>query len=117
MAGFNQHEEEIKYPEIKKLDPLIRTCHHRLVQLLENHKQNALFGNELKYELEQVLINLANKINTNIDSARVTLQERERLDKVYNLAMALYQDLTQKTRIGNTALTYAYELSRLLKNI
>jgi len=102
---------------VKKLDPLIRTCHHRLVQLLESHRQNFLFGNELKHELEQVLINLANKINNNIDNARLSSNEREKLDKTYNLSMALYQDLTQKTRIGNTALTLAYELSSLLESL
>ena len=104
------------YPEVKKLDPLIKTCHHRLEQLKFCYETRNKFGDELKFELQNVLTNLANKINK-IDTSQLSLDEKNKLDNVFNLSMSLYQDLTEKPKIEYSAIQVAYQLSSILESL
>jgi hypothetical protein len=109
-------EETVKFPEVKRLDPLIRTCHHRLVQLVQSHQTQTYYGDELKTELTRALTKLAEKINQ-VDDSRLSTNEKGKIDEVHRLSNNLYQDLTTKTRIGNTAINLAWNLANLLDSL
>lgn len=116
MSLFGLAEPNVKFPEVKKLDSLIRTCYHRLEQMVDicQRSGNMGYNDVLKNDLTHVLINLNKKTNA-IDLSLVLPNEKEKLDQVFDLTQRLYQDLTQKTRVGNTTYNLAFDLKALLK--
>ena len=62
-------QEKVVFPEVKKLDKLIKTCHHRLEQLINTCSNSGYehYNGELKNELTNGLMKLAEKI-TKIDT-------------------------------------------------
>ena len=108
-------QSEVKFPEVKHLDKIIETCHHRLEQLYVCYSNGSMgYGEELKNELIKVLYKIMKKF-PEIDVSRVPSDEQKRLDKVYELAQLLHQDLTQEKHVTNTAFNLACNLKTLLK--
>jgi hypothetical protein len=60
---------------------------------------------------------LANKINKNIDYLRLPAGDKSKVDNVYSLSLALYQELTQKTHVSSDALSLANKLAIQLESL
>jgi len=60
---------------------------------------------------------LADRINKNIDYLRLPAGDKLKIDNVYGLSLALYQDLTEKTHVSSEALSLANKLAIQLESL